>query len=80
MVPRDLKTAIVTPLLKQQNLDPDVLKNFRPVLQLPFVSRILEKIVLKECQSHLMQNNMYDIRQSAYKENQSTETTVLSVV
>ena len=57
MVARDLKIAIVTPLLKKQNLDPFVLKNFRPV------SRILEKIVLRQCQSCLKQNNLFYVRQ-----------------
>ena len=30
-VPTSLKEAIVTPLLKKQSLDPDVLSNYRPV-------------------------------------------------
>ena len=46
MVPRDLKAAIVTPLLKITKSSPDILKNFRPVLQLPFISKMLEKIYL----------------------------------
>ena len=33
-----LKRAYVTPLLKKANLDSDILKNFRPVSGLPFIS------------------------------------------
>ena len=80
VVPKALKAAIVTPLLKKQNLDPNTLKNYRPVSQLPFVSKILEKAVLKQCKSFLTNNNLYEVNQSAYRQNHSTETTVLNVL
>lgn len=38
--------AIVKPLLKKASLDLNILKNFRPVLNLPLVSKLLEKLVL----------------------------------
>ena len=40
------KMAIVKPQLKKQNLDPNNLKNYRPISNLPFLSRLLEKTVL----------------------------------
>ena len=42
----DLKTAIVKPLLKKSSLDKHLLKNHRPISNLPFLSKILEKVVL----------------------------------
>ncbi len=45
-VPEALKHAIIRPLLKKPNLDLNVLANFRPVSNLPFISKILEKTVL----------------------------------
>lgn len=42
-VPEALKLAIVHPLLKKPNLDLNVLANFIPVSNLPFISKILEK-------------------------------------
>ena len=36
IVPPDLKTAIVKPLLKKPSLDKNLLKNYRPISNLPF--------------------------------------------
>ena len=44
IVPSCFKNAIVTPVIKQ-NLDQNVLKNDRPVSNLLFISKILEKVV-----------------------------------
>ena len=38
-VPPNLKTALVTPILKKACLDPDLLKNYRHVSHLSFVSK-----------------------------------------
>ena len=43
IVPRDLKTAIVKALLKKPSLDKNLLKNYRPISNLPFLSKILKK-------------------------------------
>ena len=36
-VPPSFKMALVTPLLKKVTLDPNTLKNYRPVLTLPYL-------------------------------------------
>ena len=41
--PSSLKSAIVKPLLKKPTLDPETLKNFRPVSNLTFLSKIVKK-------------------------------------
>ena len=46
IVRRDLKTAVVKPLLKKPSLDKNLLKNYRPISNIPFLSKILEKVVL----------------------------------
>ena len=56
IVPRDLKTAVVKPLLKKPSLEKNLLKNFRPVSNLPFLSKILKKVVLHKLLSHLQEN------------------------
>ena len=33
-------------------------KNFRPVSNLPFISKILEKVVLTQLQKHLSENDL----------------------
>ena len=80
VVPMTFKKAVVTPLIKKNNLDKNILKNYRPVSNLPFISKILEKVVLKQCQVHLSQNNLFEINQSAYRKNHSKQTALLSVV
>ena len=44
-VPKSFKQASITPLLKKTSLDRNVLKNYRPVSNLPFMSKILERVV-----------------------------------
>ena len=78
-VPDSMKKAIVKPLLKKPSLDPNVLKNFRPVSNLTFVSKLLEKIVLSQILSHLDQNGLWHIFQSAYRPCHSVETALLRV-
>ena len=55
------------------------LKNFRPVSNLPFLSKILEKVVLAQLESNLSRNSLREVCQSAYRQNHSTETLLLSV-
>ena len=80
IVPNSFKHALLTPLLKKQGLDPDILKNYRPVSNLSFLSKLLERVVLTQLSSHLQKNGLLDIFQSAYKKNNSTETALLYVV
>ena len=44
-VPPALKAAVIRPLLKKPSLDPDNLANYRPISNLPFLSKVLEKTV-----------------------------------
>ena len=53
-----MKEALVTPLLKKASLDPEVLKNYRPVSNLSFVSKIIEKVVATHLNEHLSRNNL----------------------
>ena len=80
IVPRDLKTAIVKPLLKKPSLDKNLLKNYHPISNLPFLSKILEKVILHKLLSQLQTNNLYNPFQSAYRAGHSTETVLLRVV
>ena len=35
------KSAVVKPLLNKPTLDPHILKNYRPVSNLPFISKVI---------------------------------------
>ena len=47
---------------------------------LSFISKILEKVVLIQLKKHPSGNNLLEIFQSAYRQNHSTQTAVLSVL
>ena len=51
--PSMFKTAIVKPLLKKPSLDQDYLKNYRPVSNLSFLSKVAEKLVLSQLSEYL---------------------------
>ena len=55
-------------------------KNYRQISNLPFLSKILEKIVLHKLLAHLQENNLCNPFQSAYRTGHSTETALLRVV
>jgi hypothetical protein len=77
--PSSLKSAIVRPLLKKPSLDHDILKNYRPVSNLSFLSKVLERIVLARISPFLKCNKLLDNHQSAYRANHSIETALLKV-
>ena len=79
MVPACFKREVVRPLLKRPGLDNEVLNNYRPVSNLPYVSKLLEKIVEHRLKDHLDINNLRDFYQSAYRNNYSAETALVKV-
>ena len=78
--PTIFKHAIVLPLLKKDNLDVTQPCNYRPVSNLPFISKLLEKIVLVRLQRHLDRIVGVPRHQSAYRKGHSTETATLKVL
>ncbi|KAK6168510.1 hypothetical protein SNE40_021026 [Patella caerulea] len=78
-VPESLKYALVTPILKKSSLDQQIFKNYRPVSKLPFLEKVLEKVISCQIRDYLVKNNLHDPLQSAYKHGHSTETALLKI-
>ena len=79
LMPDSLKTAELHPLLKKQNADYSEHSNFRPISNLPMVSKVVEKAVAVQLTKHVTVNNLGESLQSAYKKNHSTETALIKV-
>ena len=79
IVPRTLKSATVTPLIYKVSLDQNIMKNYRPISNLSFISKILETVVSSQLCHHSASNNLMEPMQSPYKKHHSTETTLLAV-
>lgn len=78
--PTDFKHAVVTPLLKRPNLPMDDPNNFRPISNLPFLAKVLERVVFKQLQDHLWSNSITEVFQSGFKSSHSNETTLVKVL
>ena len=78
--PQCFKSALITPILKKRCLDHNDLNNYRPVSNLCFIAKILEKLVLSQVSSYLNSHILYNTCQLAYRPGHSTETALLKVV
>ena len=74
-----IKDAIISPIIKKQTLDPDILKKFRPVSNIKIVAKIAENAASSRLIEHFNQNNLNETSQSAYRPYHSTETGLLRV-
>ena len=79
VVPAQLKVAHVTPLLRKPSLSPEDLKNFRPVSNLHFLSKIVEKTLAAQLLKRLQENALHEPCQSVYRASHSTEMALLCI-
>ena len=70
--PSIFKEAIVIPLLKNTSLDPNNLKNHRPVSNISFLSKVIEKFVLSQLSIYLNADTFFPVFQSPYHPGNST--------
>lgn len=73
------KTACVRPLLKKAGLE-TIYSNYRPVSNLNFLSKVLEKLVLQQFNNHCAKFHLYPDYQSAYRQYFSCETALIKIV
>ena len=71
--PSQFKTSVVKPTIKDRKGDLDELSNYRPVSNIPFLSKIIEKVVSTQLNSYLDKNELYCNKQSGYRKYHSCE-------
>ena len=71
--------VVVIPLLKNPSLDFNNLKNYRPVSNPNFISKVPERIIYFQFLNHITANKVIDKFRSAYKPGHSTETALIRV-
>jgi len=77
--PTALKQALVQPRVKNPTLDLEQLKSYRPISKLPYVLKVVERVVAKRFISHANTFDPLSTHQSAYRQHHSRETAILSV-
>ena len=76
--PTEWTLAFVKPLLKKPGLA-TTLKNYRPISNLSFISKITERAVISQHKKHMEQNCLLPIMSSACRQGHSTESELLKV-
>jgi len=71
-LPASQKRAIVSPLLKKPSLDPSEMCNYRPVSNLTFVSKVVERVVVSQLTRYLQSHDLMPRMQSACRKYHST--------
>ena len=75
--PSRWKKARIKPIPKIS--EPILATDFRPISLLIAFSKIIEKIAAKQMKTYLIQNNLLDKFQSAYREQHSTTTALIEI-
>ncbi len=76
--PDSEKRAIVKPIVKC-NKDPQCITSYRPIFNLTFLSKIIEKVILEQLMEHLTFVNIFPDNQSAHRRLYSTEMTLCAI-
>jgi len=88
MLPTSQRSAVVSPRLKKSGSDQADVCNYstyiglvyRPISNLTFMSKVVERLVCRQLVAYLEQNGLLPELQSAYRHGHSTETAVLKMV
>src|SRR6218665_1548411 len=74
------KRSILIPVIKREGLDPTDPGNFRPIANVPFISKVVEKIIAYQLLPYLEANNLIPAIQSGFRKGHSTETLLLRLL
>ena len=75
--PKVWKEALIDPRYKKAGIND--FTNLRPVSNLQYVSKLVERAVFDQVHAHLSEHDLYPLLQSAYRRGHSTETALLKI-
>ena len=79
-LPLSQRHAIVVPLLKKPSMERAEMKSYRPVSNVTFLSKVIERMVVQQLTEYLQVHGLLPELQSAYRKGHSTETALLCVI
>ena len=74
-----VKSSVIDPLLKKAGLDIDTKKNYRPVNNLMFFSKLIERVVKIRMDTHMDKHALHESSEFGYKVHHSTETMMIGL-
>jgi hypothetical protein len=78
--PATFKSAFITPIIKKAGMDPDEVGSYRPISNLPVLSKLFERVVARQLLDYLQANSLLPPLQSGFRPGHSTESAVLHVL
>lgn len=75
--PSDWKTSIIIPLPKKSTVES--ISDLRPISILPALSKVLEKVLLKQINEYVNEHNILPLYQSGFRQGHSTVTALSRV-
>ena len=75
-----LKKGVIRPSIRKQTADHELFSSYRPITNIPFLSKTLERVVATQTINYLIGNHLMAKLQSAYRRFHSTETALLRVL
>jgi hypothetical protein len=74
------KDAFLTPILKKSGLPVTDPSSFRPISNLPVISKLLERLVAKQLVAFVEENHLLPCMQSGFRRGHSTETAITKIL
>ena len=74
-----VRSSVIDPLIKKLGLDIDIYKNYRPVNNLIFFSKLIERVVMIRLDGHMTINALHIKEEFGYKQFHNTESMMLGL-